>query len=296
MTLERYELIKPTLEAYERPFIMLDLGAGIGPVISAAAAREYPNSTFVIIERDFEDVRNLPDNVIALTHNMTPLDIERLSQCEHFDVVLALNFLHHFGGMNWRLAANSVLEMGDHIFLQMPDVRDFEAPGSDYRRSLRLLFAPYFADHNIIGHTVQFPSHKSRALIYVNNHMRREANKLTRTHIRAHPKSANTMMITSGTDSMALIKGNKYKNWIPAINLWNACLLGVVHPEPMKIINMLRDYPLPDKRHGDMVPHNFLLNAQGLHLIDGFEGWEFDDKENMEKTIAKVAKTLGVKL
>ena len=78
------------------------------------------------------------------------------------------------------------------------------------------------------------------------------------------------------------------KEWIPGINRWNFLQLGGAWPPRLKVLDLIKAFPLPERNHGDMVPHNFIFDGQALHLIDGYEGREFDDSEMMARTIALV--------
>ena len=46
-----------------------------------------------------------------------------MASCEHFDVVLAFNVLHHFG-KDWQKAAEAVLGLGDNILIESPSESD----------------------------------------------------------------------------------------------------------------------------------------------------------------------------
>ena len=46
-------------------------------------------------------------------------DLQKLSECEHFDVVLALNIIHWFPS-EWMKIADAILAMGDNIIIETP--------------------------------------------------------------------------------------------------------------------------------------------------------------------------------
>ena len=59
----------------------------------------------------------------------------RLSQSEHFDVVLALNVIHHFR-WRWRTAARAILGLGDTVIIESPPNDDTGSRGKWIRRSI----------------------------------------------------------------------------------------------------------------------------------------------------------------
>lgn len=104
----RYEIIKKVLDKYERSLTMLDIGASQG-YYSFKTAYDY-DSVCVMIEGnnphypligsqllDLCKANRKLDNVILLNKMIVPEDLTKLSQCEHFDVVLAMNVIHWFG-------------------------------------------------------------------------------------------------------------------------------------------------------------------------------------------------------
>ena len=127
---KRYELIDSVLQQYNRPFTMLDIGAAQG-YYSFRTAYDYPESVCVMIEGNNPAYpmagsqllslcrANNLDNTIFLNKKIVPGDLQRLSECEHFDVVLAMNIIHWFPN-NWRQVADAILNMGDNIIIETP--------------------------------------------------------------------------------------------------------------------------------------------------------------------------------
>jgi len=123
----RYALLRPTLESVRRPFRLLDIGANLG-YFSFRAAADF-GATAIMID-ECEELQDLcatskPSSVVYLKRRCSVADLERLAALDHFDVVLALNVLHHFH--NWRRAADIVLSLGDRVIIQTPGTDDIWA-------------------------------------------------------------------------------------------------------------------------------------------------------------------------
>jgi hypothetical protein len=284
MTLERCMLLKPYLDAYKRRITILELGAGIHPFVSTYLAYHHDAVT-VMVERDpIEEtwLRGVP-RLIWLKHALNTLTLTRLLECEYFDVVIAFNVLHWFPLANWRIAAESILQSGGDVFVQVPLLEEETAPGLEFRADLLALMQTRCTQ---IGETSQFPRHPARPVFHCHN----LTPHLTRTHLGAHKDSADTWIESTPTSCTAhmhrLDKGDK--SWVAGMNLWNFCNLHGALPARDKVLEWMRGFPLPTQRHGDITPWNFLIDGERLHLVDGFEGWDADDAEALQRAVKMV--------
>ena len=134
----RYEAIKKILQQFKRPITVLDIGTGEG-YMSFRIAYEF-DSTCVMIADPNHESRILPqlcklntelDNIILLYKRVSAQELENLSKCEHFDVVIALNVLHHFPKNLWKKAANAIMNLGDCVIIETPPVEDKRSCGRD---------------------------------------------------------------------------------------------------------------------------------------------------------------------
>lgn len=282
----RFDLIAPYLDRYTRRFTVLDLGSNDGTLAKMIASKY--DAVVVAVEMNQHefgaDAYKGYNHIICLQHKMTGEELRLLSECEHFDVVLCLNFLHWFGD-DWEEATKAVLNMGDFIFVQIPKDGDERAPGVAIVPKIRKMMMG--RGTGWIGETVQFPRHEPRPL-WVTKPERWDRFKRSTV---ASP-DGSYIFVKRGFEHCLAIKVALRRPWIHGINLWNFCLLGGVWPTKEKVLDMLRHYPLPETTHGDIVPHNFILDGGRIHLIDGHEGWGGDDRECLEKTIAKVGEYL----
>ncbi len=286
---ERLELLRPILDQYRRRFTVLDLGAGIEGYqnIGAEIAREY-DAVCVMVERDWVREKFIESRrTIVLKHDIGLEDLVRLGECEHFDIVLALNFLHWAPANEWMYWRDAVINLGEKVFMQLPSMNealdDINVPGKAFLSELLTSFDRRGV--NILGATRQFPEHRQRLLFYVENS--RMSHKLTRTHVEAHQDSSRTEIYADNRQVIAYHKG-QWQAWVPGMNLSNLVAMNMAWPEKERVAGLLREFKLPPTNHGDVVLHNFVFDGEKLWLVDGFEGWEFDDKEGLRKVIEQV--------
>lgn len=137
----RYEALKQVLDLYERPFTVLDIGASQG-YFALRIAHDYPHATCVMIEGNYskkwriadqlQDICRLNtdyDNIIFLKKKISAADLQRLGECEHFDVVLCFNVIHHMK-REWQKALSALFTLGDNIIIETPPANDRIARGN----------------------------------------------------------------------------------------------------------------------------------------------------------------------
>ena len=92
---ERYEIIATLLDRYTRPITILNLGALDEWLISEIASRY--DATVVIVSRDKKETlaafctNTCLHNLILLKKELSLAHLERLVECEHFDVTLVID-------------------------------------------------------------------------------------------------------------------------------------------------------------------------------------------------------------
>ncbi len=130
----RYELIRPVLDQFNRPFSLLDLGAAQG-YFSFRIANHYPDSSCVMVEANntsyyFNHGDMLYDlcllnrhlnNIFYLNKRMDLTDLSFLNQKEHFDVVIAFLVVHlmHENLREQIRIIESLLNLGDNLILEV---------------------------------------------------------------------------------------------------------------------------------------------------------------------------------
>ncbi len=140
----RYKVIKKFLKTCKSDFVLCDLGASEG-YFSFRVASRFPESTCIMIEGNYspQSADIIADRLEALHEENTDIknviywkkyfdcqELKKLSESNHFDVVLALNFVHHFGS-NWEKALEAICNMADYVILQTPSEYNINAGSYD---------------------------------------------------------------------------------------------------------------------------------------------------------------------
>lgn len=272
---QRFGMLRHYLDRFHRRFSVLDLGCGDGQ-ISHAIATHYDASCF-LIDRGFNDTpeyatahyEGVP-RITCLKHDMTVDELTRLADCEHFDVVLALNFLHHFGE-HWHAASGAVARMGWHVFLQLPRVGVPDVPGHDTMEPLHRFIGQ--TGGLLLGETTQYPGHLPRPLWLIETSQLKSLPFTTMFTADGYAQvpSAFPMQVKAAHDSIRwcrLDRGEAWHQWHVGMNLWNLLHLGLVRPATQEMAAELRAVSLPSIPHGDIVLWNFVWDGEVLHLID----------------------------
>ncbi len=98
----RYEIIKLVCERYTRPFTVCDIGANMC-YFGLRLTEDFPYCSVIAFEYDNFAVRaahvkkNNSTRLILLNRKLNLTDLCVLGSCCRFDIVLALNVLHHVG-------------------------------------------------------------------------------------------------------------------------------------------------------------------------------------------------------
>lgn len=286
---ERLDLLRPYLQQYKRKFTVLDFGAGINaPAIGTEIVREF-DAAVVCVEKDIVTPEPYP-HTIWLKKIFEIGDLIRMSECEFFDVVIGFNVCHWFGSSALK-TADTLRRMGRIVFLQSPHGDDTDAIAHFGAPVVTLdnYFRRSGFDWKHLGNTVQFPQHRPRPLWMFES--KAPFRVLTKTHIDAHADSAYTKILDDHQKCIArLNKSDEFIHWIPGINLYNFLQWNGILPTRDAIVEWLKDYPLPAENHGDITEHNFIIDGERLHLVDGFEpSMQADDRSCLNKAIIRVA-------
>lgn len=264
----RYSALKSIINFNSKPFTVLDVGANLG-YFGLSILRDYPEAVVVMIDSDARLRKvvelNHANRAVVLERRFSVEDFREVSECEHFDVVLLMNVLHHV------TEGPEIFEycrrMGSVLVVETPDPRDTGACNSH----LVAAIANALRGYKVIGYTQSHTSPYQRMLL----------------QFEGTPVSIRKSFIdpTHGLRATPMRPEDVARPWYPGINLWTYHLKGGVYPSRKTIVEWVRNYPLPPQRHGDVRPWNFIL-GDGLHLIDGNdERANFDDEEGREETI-----------
>lgn len=253
---QRYTILQGMLSRYTRPFTMLDIGARQG-YFSLRAAYNYPQSVFVMIEDNtlakYYPNSNLLDiciknkelhNIILFNKEIIEDDLQRLSECEHFDLVVAFDLFSSYKN-DWRNIIEKILNLGDNILIEVPNEQvDLKA----YLKSNRLALLWKFENSDIWF----FEGQK---------------NLLLRRHW-LRPLTS-TLAIESNYESKKLIKDYDkivITDWVPGINLVTFKMCSGIYPTCETIGKGVR--ALKEIVHSDWLAHNMIVQGNTLTMID----------------------------
>lgn len=305
----RYALIRPVIDSYRRAITVLDLGANLGYFglrLADESLEHGPLVTSVMVEREVGlveacAINDLP-NTIALRTTITVEMLEALADCEHFDVVLCLNLLHHLDDPVRALAA--VLRLGEQIVIETPPPLDTGACG-DPEAKLALRDALRREAPTCLGQT---PSHTtpgvSRPLLhFVRPKPRLAAPYLypSRLGVGIPPLRDHAILSTDRGKTWAMPDKGEERIWFPGINLWTYAQLGGSWPPRHEVLARVEaeyhraldgagDVRFLSASHGDVRPWNFILSGEAVTLIDWNDPRQTDtpDPEGLRLTLAWV--------
>ena len=291
----RYNAMKQVFEKYDRPFTILDVGANFG-YYSIRAATEY-GATSIMVESEDNEIQTLldlcdknkcKDKLTVLQTRLDLYKLKELSKCEHFDVILALNIIHHFKSEEVSEVCEVFTKLGDNLILETPPVEDYGACGQDNLKPILEYFSD--RDKSILGEFKRHTSDNVSELVWFKTdynilewpyydyeklfvHKFLDVEKL-----KSRGVDGVKPVVESDFNSKKFINPRKKEvaDWIPGINLKTFIKLNGVYPdiydiiEKVKTRNILGNYKW-DNSNEDIMVHNFILNGTDLHMID------FDD-------------------
>lgn len=259
-----YQTIKLLLNEYKRPFTLLDIDMSKGHY-SLKVAKEY-DSVCVIAnpQLDYEQLiklcngdRNL-DRTILLKKLFTTMELQHLSECECFDVVLAMGILQNFGN-DWRDAIDAMLNMSDHVIIEIPNQENSKEVENYIIEKGGYFFSSL--DRSSLQHNTS---------LYLVSPGKKYLER--KTWLLPKRKEKN-YLIESSFSEKKLIKPiawlpelTQTTDWVPGINLLTFKMCNGVHPtkETLKqIMTSLKDQP-----HTDWMANNMIVQGNQLVWID----------------------------
>jgi len=262
-----YTSIKQTLDKFNRPFTLLDIGAHNGQY-SFRIARDY-DSVCVMLEDNAELLNicllNNVENVILLNKNILFDDLKRLSECEQFDVILALDIQNQFPN-NWQEILNILKRMGDLIIIKDPDAQK-------ENRTISTLLLISQEKHSLMRKLWLLPptnSQDQKHIIHSNYNEKvlekRILRPINKYLLQQTDKNGNLVASEAFFGSYPM---RKITPWIPGINLITFKMLCGSYPTASQMIENFKK--LSHTQHSDWVPGNIVVQGKKLSLID------FDD-------------------
>ncbi len=273
----RYSIIQKVLNKYSRPFTIVDIGAAQG-YYSFGAAHDYDcvcvmiegrNREYPMVGRQLLQLCRLNDsleNIILLNKQVVPEDLQKLSECESFDIVLALNIIHWFGS-RWREVADSILNMGDNIIVETPPVENLASPEQN---ALRKSIEEYLIARGakILGKVPRHTSNAKAAIYFIESEKKALARNcwLSPDGGNGHHAITSNYQMKTITKMPPHVPAVRVCEWKPGINLVTFLMYNGAYPSREKIREAIRR--IQDPAHNDWTVNNMILQGNRLALID----------------------------
>ena len=274
----RYNIIKKILNKYSRPFDMLDIGASQG-YYSFRTAYDYDcvcvmiegkNPEYPMVGKQLLDLCKANDsleNIILLNKQVILEDLQKLSECEAFDVVLALNIIHWFGS-RWKEVTDAILNIGYNIIVETPPQEDLAGQEANFiRKSIEEYLV--FRNAKILGKAPRHTSDNKMSIIYL---IESEKTKIERKSW-FHPKNTDDDHIVASnyglktiTKKPPRVSALQVNDWKPGINLATFLMYNGAYPSEEKINALIKS--IQDNDHNDWTVNNMILQGSKLVLID----------------------------
>lgn len=121
----RYDAIKGILDTYKKPIKVLDIGASNG-YFSLKIVHDY-DALCVMVDTsnrllDICKFNDKINGIVYLKKELSLEDLQFLNKNEHFDVVLALNVVHHM--QPYKEILDILFQLGDAIIIETPPAND----------------------------------------------------------------------------------------------------------------------------------------------------------------------------
>ena len=292
---KRYAEIFKFCKKFNRPISVLDLGAAEG-YFTFRLAEDFPG-VFVAVESNPERKllelckKNNDQKVLLLNKQMNLKNLKNIKEVQHFDIVLALNIIHHFDEP-FQDVLEALISMSSFCFLEHPNSLENESTKNSQRLKTEKLdlekFKPVLLNKNPSGLGNPLNQKLERNLWLLQNTQSKTIDRGWRGASKYTEEfgPGNQIIIKSNFDEINVDYGlrDEKRNWIQGIDLRTFLEYNGVYPTNEKIINLIDNLKIENAK--DLGPHNLILNGECLFLIDQ------DDKLDAVNTKEKLKEFL----
>jgi len=287
---ERYQEILNFCKKFNRPISVLDLGAAEG-YFTFRLSEDF-SGVFVAVESDSK--RNLLDsckknnnrNILLLEKQMNLKYLKNLKEVQHFDIILALNVVHHFDEP-FQDVLETIVSMCSFCFFEHPNSLENSATKNSHRLKTEKLnlkkFEPQLLNKNESGLGDSTNKKLERKMWLLKNTKSKTIDRPWRgTQKYSDEFGPDTQIdIKSTFDEIVIDYGsrNEKRTWIQGIDLRTFLENDGVYPTNDQILTLIDDMKIDNAR--DLGPHNLILNGHELFPID--QNDKFDDVNTKEK-------------
>ena len=287
---KRYDEIFKFCKKFNRPISVLDLGAAEG-YFTFRLSEDF-SGVFIAVENNPERkllelcIKNNDHKVLLLDKQMNLKNLKSLKEVQHFDIVLALNIIHHFDEP-FQDVLDTLVSMSSFCFMEHPNSLENESTKNSQRLEAEKLnldsFDPILLNKTQSGLGNSFNQKLERNLWLLKNTQLKTIDRGWRGASKYNESfgPGNHISIKSNFDKIDIDYGLRDENrtWIQGIDLRTFLENNGVYPTNDEIINLIDDLEIKNAR--DLGPHNLILNGERLFVIDQDD--KFDDVNTKEK-------------
>lgn len=249
---DRLEAYCQFLDQYERPFTLLELRPG-ETAYSFDIAERY-DCTCVIVERGRihklldHCLQHEPDNIALISKHLDLKKIQRLGECEHFDVTIVGDIKERFGD-TWLDALQTLTTLGDHILLDVNKDHD------EIRAAVESLGG------------VPYTTIQDQSTTYLMYHEAPMRNYLPRKVWKSRTKPGFYKIRSSFTEKKLVhkLRSHHPSDWIKGITLFTFRTLKGVYPTNWTILENIKQNGY---NHNDLWMGNMVIQGKKVRFID----------------------------
>ena len=287
---KRYDEIFQFCKKFNRPISVLDLGAAEG-YFTFRLSEDF-SGVFVAVENNPQRkllelcIKNNNRNILLLDKQMNLKHLKHLKEVQHFDIVLALNIIHHFDEP-FQDVLETLVSMSSFCFMEHPNSLEDNSTKNSHRlktEKLRLeKFKPKLLNKNQSGLGNSSNQKLERDMWLLENTKSKTIDRGWRGSSRYNEQFGpnNEINIKSNFDEINVdysLREEK-RNWIHGIDLRTFLENNGVYPTNDEIIHLIDTMNVDDAQ--DLGPHNLILNGKQLFPID--QNDKLDDVNTKEK-------------
>ncbi len=218
-------------------------------------------------------------------------NLKNIKEVQHFDIVLALNIIHHFDEP-FQDVLEALISMSSFCFFEHPNSLENESTKNSQRLKTEKLdlekFKPVLLNKNPSGLGNPLNQKLERNLWLLQNTQSKTIDRGWRGASKYTEEfgPGNQIIIKSNFDEINVDYGlrDEKRRWIQGIDLRTFLEYNGVYPTNEKIINLIDNLKIENAK--DLGPHNLILNGKCLFLIDQ------DDKLDAVNTKEKLKEFL----
>ena len=287
---KRYDEIFQFCKKFNRPISVLDLGAAEG-YFTFRLSEDF-SGVFVAVENNPQRkllelcIKNNNRNILLLDKQMNLKHLKHLKEVQHFDIVLALNIIHHFEEP-FQDILETLVSMSSFCFMEHPNSLEDNSTKNSHRLKTEKLklekFKPKLLNKNQSGLGNSSNQKLERDMWLLENTKSKTIDRGWRGSSKYNEQfGPNTEInIKSNFDEINVdysLREEK-RNWIHGIDLRTFLENNGVYPTNDEIIHLIDTMNVDDAQ--DLGPHNLILNGKQLFPID--QNDKLDDVNTKEK-------------